>query len=232
MIKSVIFDMDGLLIDSEVVSYNIYRELLSEHNHEFTLENYAKNYSGRSGLLNMENIITEYALSISIDEGLEFADLLEERHIEKGIELKNGAKDLLAYLEKNDYVVSLATSSTRDRAFKILEQNDIFEYFSHFTFGPELENGKPAPDIFLNACEKTGVNKKHSLVLEDSESGIQAAISAGVPVICVPDMKIPREELLDQLTDCLPSLNDVIPWLEEKNNVSATPETSEITSER
>lgn len=220
MIKSVIFDMDGLLINTEVISYNIYRELLSEHNHEFTLENYAQNYSGRSGLLNMENIINEYSLTISIDEGIEYATLLEEQHIVNGVELKSGARELLAYLADNGCVISLATSSTRERALQILEQNDILDYFSHFTFGPELENGKPAPDIFLNACEKTGVSKENTLILEDSESGVQAALSAEIPVICVPDMKIPRDELLEKTTACLPTLNDVKDWLQKTKSFS------------
>ena len=73
-IKSVIFDLNGLLINSEIVSFEIYKELLAQHQHDFTLENYAQNYAGRAGTLNMENIIKEYRLPLSIEEGLMHTD--------------------------------------------------------------------------------------------------------------------------------------------------------------
>lgn len=216
-IRSIIFDLDGLLINSEIVSFEIYKELLAIHNHDFTLENYAQNYSGRSGILNMKNIINEYQLPFSIEEGMIHSDGLESKHVEEGITLMDGALDLLDYLKENHYEISLASSSTRDRAYTILKQNNIFDYFSHFTFGPEIENGKPAPDIFLIACEKTGFQKHETLILEDSESGIQAALSAEIPVICVPDMKVPNEILLEQTEGTLSSLHEVIKWLERIN---------------
>lgn len=217
-IKSVIFDLDGLLINSEIVSFEIYKELLAQHQHDFTLENYAQNYSGRAGTLNMENIIKEYRLPLSIEEGLTHTDGIEEKYVEEGIALMNGALELLDYLKEKKYEISLASSSTRARAFTILKQNGIFDYFSHFTFGPEIENGKPAPDIFLMACEKTGFQKHETLILEDSQSGIQAALSADIPVICIPDMKEPHKDFLNQAEAVLPSLHEVIRWLERKNN--------------
>lgn len=216
-IQSVIFDLDGLLINSEIVSFEIYRELLAEHEQEFTLENYAQNYSGRSGLLNMENIIKEYQLPFGVQEGMAHSDEIEAKHVEEGIDLMDGAVELLAYLKENEYEISLASSSTRERAFTILKQHDIFDYFSHFTFGPEIENGKPAPDIFLMACEKTDFQKQETLILEDSESGIQAAVSADIPVICVPDMKVPNEKILEKTEGVLSSLHEVIDWLERKS---------------
>ncbi len=213
-VKSILFDLDGLLINSEIVSFKIYKEILSVHNQEFTLENYAQNYSGRAGILNMENIIKEYDLPFSVKEGMAYSDGIEAKNVEAGIDLMDGALELLAYLKENKYEISLASSSTRDRTFTILKQNDIFNYFSHFTFGPEIENGKPAPDIFLMACEKTDFQKNETLILEDSESGIQAALSADIPVICAPDMKMPSEDLLELTADTLPSLHEVILWLE------------------
>lgn len=219
-IKSIIFDLDGLLINSEIVSFEIYKELLAQHQHNFTLENYAQNYSGRSSILNMENIIKEYRLPFSIQEGITHSDRIEEKYVEEGIALMNGARELLDYLKEKQYEISLASSSTRERAFTILKQNEIFDYFSHFTFGPEIENGKPAPDIFLIACKKTGFQKHETLILEDSQSGIQAALAADIPVICVPDMKEPHEDFLSKTEEVLSSLHAVIEWLEIQNSLS------------
>ncbi|MGO4993609.1 HAD family hydrolase [Jeotgalibaca porci] len=124
-IKSIIFDLDGLLINSEIVSFEIYKELLAQHQHNFTLENYAQNYSGRSSILNMENIIKEYRLPFSIPEGITHSDRIEEKYVEEGIALMNGARELLDYLKEKQYEISLASSSTRERAFTIKTKRNL-----------------------------------------------------------------------------------------------------------
>ena len=81
-------------------------------------------------------------------------------------------------------------------------------------FGPEIERGKPFPDIFIKAQEKSGESAMDCLVLEDSDAGIRAACGAGIDVICIPDMKKPDEPFLSAAAAVLPSLLDVPMWLE------------------
>lgn len=216
MKKAAIFDLDGLLIDSEIITYHLYLDLLGAYGQSFTQEEYARTYSGKTAVGNMQDIVKTYQLPISVQEGLDDMAEREKLYLEKGVALKPGARELLAYLKCNRYKILLASSSTRARAVGILEQNGIADYFDNMVFGVEIKNGKPHPDIFLKACEKSGEAPEACLVLEDSEAGIQAAHSAGIDVICIPDMKTPGEIFQAMAAEVLPSLHDVIDWLEQR----------------
>ncbi len=210
MKKVVIFDLDGLLIDSEVVSFQIYNDLLSTYGHSFTIKEYSQNYSGKTGLENMETLIRIYKLPISIKDGEDFYAARENEYIKKGICLKSGARNLLDFLYNNQFKIILASSSTKERAITILEQNKISGYFDEMVFAGEVANGKPSPDIFLKACAKSHEPAGKCIVLEDSEAGIQAAFSAGIDVVCIPDMKFPETRFQDMALMTLDSLYDVI----------------------
>ena len=204
MKKAVIFDLDGLLIDSEIISYKMYADLLQKHNLRFTLDTYARHYSGKNGVTNMQNLIFTYHLPISLEKG----------YFAEGVPLKPGARELLHFLKRRNIKILLASSSTRERALSVLAQHGIENCFDAMVFGPEIAHGKPAPDIFIKAREKSGEASADCLVLEDSEAGIRAAYAAGIDVICVPDMKRPDGAFLSVAAAVLPSLLDVPLWLE------------------
>lgn len=212
--NAVIFDLDGLLIDSEKISYEIILKLLEPFGIDFSLKEYAQQYSGKTEVTNIRHLIEEYQLPLKLEEGLEKTFALEREMLFKHVDLKPGARELLDYLKKGCFKIALASSSTEERALKIREDHGIRDYFDAFSFGHEVENGKPAPDIFLKACEKIGEDPENCLVLEDREAGIQAAYSAGIPVICIPDMKRPGQEFIEKTECLLDSLVDVITWME------------------
>lgn len=214
MKKAVIFDLDGLLIDSEIISYNLYADLLRRYRLPFSLDTYARLYSGKNGLTNMQTLIYTYHLPLTVEDGLAFVDAREKEYLTKGVALKSGAKELLHFLKSRKVKILLASSSTRQRALDILNQHGIAEFFDAMVFGPEIERGKPFPDIFIKAQEKSGEAAADCLVLEDSEAGIRAACGAGIDVICIPDMKKPDEPFLRAAAAVLPSLLDVPMWLE------------------
>ncbi len=164
----------------------------------------------------MQLLIETCRLPISLEEGLTFAEQKEREYLEKGVNLKPGAAELLSYLKKNQYQILLASSSTRERAQGVLSQNGIAAFFDHMVFGVEVNRGKPYPDIFQKACEYAKEPPENCLVLEDSESGIQAAHAAGIDVICIPDMKEPGPEFENMDAAKLSSLFDVIGWLEKQ----------------
>ena len=132
---------------------------------------------------------------------------MEKEFLAKGVALKPGAKELLTYLKEHGYKIALASSSIADRAYGILDQHGIRGCFDAFVFGPDLPKGrgKPAPDIFLIACQKLGTTPARALVLEDSEAGIQAAHSARIPVLCVPDLHHPAPAY-ESMTAAIPLL--------------------------
>ena len=214
MKKAVIFDLDGLLIDSEIISYKMYADLLQKHNLRFTLDTYARQYSGKNEVTNMQNLIFTYHLPITLEQGLSYVSALEKEYFAKGVPLKPGARELLHFLKRRDIKIPLASSSTRERALSVLAQHGIENCFDAMVFGPEIAHGKPAPDIFIKAREKSGEASADCLVLEDSEAGIRAAYAAGIDVICVPDMKRPDGAFLSAAAAVLPSLLDVPLWLE------------------
>ena len=94
---------------------------------------------------------------------------------------------------------------------------DVYKYFDDFTCGDEIENGKPAPDIFLKAAEKLGVDIKECLVLEDSINGIKGGSSAGARVIMVPDTIEPTDEIREKVDAIEPDLEAVIEWISKEN---------------
>jgi len=215
MYKAIIFDLDGLLIDSEVISYKLYQDLIRPYGYSFSIEDYANNYSGKTALGNMQAIIQRFQLSITVNQGLEFIAKHEKKYFEKGVALKTGVKELLEYLKKNHYKIVLASSSIKERAMMVLKQHQIELYFDEMVFGTEVKNGKPHPDIFIKACQKAHVNAQEALVLEDSEAGIKAAYLADIPVICIPDMRAPLESFQKMTIRIFPNLLDVITYLNE-----------------
>ncbi len=215
MIKAVIFDLDGVVIDSEPIAYSILQELAGAYGHSIPLKDYTTKYLGRTVAKGMETMISTFNLPISPDELLKKYFEKEKIKTEEGIPLKPGARELLTFLKNNGYKTIVASSSTRERAEKILADNDVLKYFDDLIFGYEVSRGKPFPDIFLKACEKLGVKKTEAIVLEDSEAGIDAAFSAEIPVICIPDMKVPDKKHLQKTAFVMDSLFDVIEYIKK-----------------
>lgn len=197
---AVIFDWDGLLIDSEVVSHQLMDELLRQYGYSLTKAEYARIYSGKTGIGNMTHMIETYHLPLTVAEGMAW-EAKREAELLPTVRLKPGGAALLA------------TSSKRDRAVDILTRLGVVQYFDDMVFGTEIERGKPYPDISLKAAEKAHAAPADCLVLEDSEAGIQAAHAAGIDVICVPDMKTPAAEFQQMTAAVLKSLDDVQAWL-------------------
>jgi len=215
MIKAVIFDMDGLMIDSENISFMCYQKILDKYHLTLSRDLYMS-FLGKT-IENAFLIIEEnFGLKLSIEDSLqEFKGIMEEIVEQQGVSLKKGLIDLLKYLKDNHYQTIIATSSGRPRVHQLLQDTHVLNYFDDIVCGDEVKKGKPNPDIFIKACEKLGVSPNETLVLEDSEAGIQAAYSAQIPVICIPDMKYPDPQYQSMTTQILESLDLVIPYLKK-----------------
>lgn len=218
MIKAVIFDMDGLLIDSEMISYKCYRDFLKDYGFEFTLKEYIKDFPGKQLITSLNFIKEQYHLDYDIDKAIDVFHEYESEYIKnEGVDLKPGAKELLQYLKEHHFKTIIATSSHEKRAQSLLEKHQIMQYMDDIIYGFEVEHGKPAPDIFLKACEKLDVFPEEALVLEDSEAGIDSAYQAHIPVICIPDLKNPDSLHQHRCICLLNSLNEVIDYIEKSN---------------
>lgn len=216
MIKAVLFDLDGLLLDSEIVAFKVYEELGERFHFELTLPDFMENFCGQPLRRNVAYCTERFQLPWGLEEAVEEVLRIEKKILDEGVDVMPGARELLSFLKENNYKTCVASSSARERSMRLLEQHDLVAYFDDFVFGPEVKRGKPNPDIFLKAAEKLGVAPEDCLVLEDSQAGIQAAYSAGMRVICIPDLKYPTEEYEKMATAVKESLFDVIPYLEKK----------------
>lgn len=215
MKKAVLFDMDGLMIDSERATYQSYLDVMVPMGYEFSEEQY-KTLLGRTYRGIIGQFYTMFGEDFPMEEVWDKSHEILDRRIIENVPIKKGLIELLKYLKENNYKTIVATSSGRARVDKILAAAHITEYFDDSICGDEVKFGKPNPEIFLTACKKLGVTPEEAVVLEDSESGIQAAYSGEIDVICVPDMKYPGPDFENKPVKIVESLLDVIDWLEEQ----------------
>ena len=214
MKKAVIFDMDGLMIDSERVTYNEYVKKLEQLGHyDFTEELYRNCLEkNKQGICQV--FIDHYGEDFPMKEVWDDVHIWIDESLRQHVPKKKGLDELLQYLKSHNYKTIVATSSGRERVDEILKNAQLTQYFDDSICGDEVTHGKPNPEIFLTACHKLGVQPEEALVLEDSEAGIQAAYDGHIDVICVPDMKYPEEKYVQMITKIVKSLDDVIDYLE------------------
>ncbi|QWW20033.1 HAD family phosphatase [Schaalia sp. 19OD2882] len=215
MITAVLFDFDGLLVDSESVFFTIYRNLLADHGHDFTTADYLSAHAGTPIPEIVSAFQRIYHLPLSHEEACKRIEAEELRVRTQGIALKPGAVELLDHLRLKGLAVAVASSSPRTRVWSMLEAHGIAEHFRTSAHGEEVTRSKPDPEIFLLAASRLGVPPENCLVLEDSEMGIEAGHAAGMTVVCVPDMKTPDRAHRALTAAVLPSLRDVISFLDE-----------------
>lgn len=213
MIKAIIFDMDGLMIDTERVTFECYQEILKGMNLTMDEEFY-KTLLGKPLKGIYQRFYDVYGNDFPIEDVIKDVHALMAKRFEtEGVPIKTGLKSLLEYLKENNYKTIVATSSNRDRVDTILSQAQITDYFDDSICGDEVTKGKPNPEVFLKSCQKLGVNVDEAIVLEDSEAGIQASYDAGIKVICIPDMKYPEKQYEEKTFKILKDLNDVTEYL-------------------
>ncbi len=213
MKKAVIFDMDGLMIDSERVTYNEYVKKLAQlGHHDFTEELY-RNCLGKNKPGICQVFIDHYGQDFPMTEVWDDVHVWIDESLRQYVPKKKGLVELLEYLKANNYKTIVATSSGRARVDEILKNGNLTEYFDDSICGDEVTYGKPHPEIFLTACQKLDVKPEEALVLEDSEAGILAAYDGRIDVICVPDMKYPEPQFVEKVTKIVDSLDEVIDYL-------------------
>lgn len=213
MIKGVIFDMDGLMIDSERVTYNEYVKKLHLLGFDDFTEDIYRGCLGKNKAGICQVFINHYGNDFPMVEVWDDVHVWIDESLRKFVPKKTGLDELLKFLKENNYKTIVATSSARERVNEILKNAQIEQYFDDSICGDEVTHGKPHPEIFLTACQKLGIRPEEAIVLEDSEAGIEAAHRAHIKAICIPDMKYPEEEFACKTTKIVDSLLDVIDYL-------------------
>lgn len=215
MLKAVIFDMDGLLIDSEQVTYEALVEKGEELGVKISRDFYCT-MLGRSAAATTEIFKKEFGADFDVEKlKKRVDDSMDDRYAKQGVPVKKGAVELLEYLKSRGIARVVASSSERFWVEKLLGLALLKDYFDDFVCADDVENAKPSPEIFLKACQKAKVDPSQALVLEDSQTGILAASRAKIPVICVPDMIKPNEEYTNLTLKICDSLVEVKKYIEK-----------------
>lgn len=218
MIEAVIFDMDGLMFDTEKIYSRAWKEAATIYGVEID-DDFVNSIRGTISEKSKSMFYERYGTSFSYEEIKDKRiQISNDQIVKEGVPCKSGLYTLLNYLKDKGYKIALATSTKKETADSYLQMAQVDGFFHEKVFGDMVTNGKPEPDIFIMAADKLGVNPNNCLVLEDSTNGIYAGKSAGCKVIMIPDMTQPTPELLEILDDCLVSLDNVIDYLNKDKN--------------
>lgn len=204
MIKAAIFDMDGLLIDSERIIMQACISAAKKVGITYTQAEYVE-LIGLAGPDSTRVMTDQLGGTERFNQVMVGLDA-ELSRINNTFPLKLGALQLLQHYRANNIICSVASSSATQHITHRLGQVGAIDYFQHITSGQEVERGKPNPDIYLLAIKKLGVPADQCIAFEDSEAGARAAIAAGLKVVVVPDLIQPSDFVTKhchQITDSL-----------------------------
>jgi len=180
-LKAVIFDMDGVIVDSEPLHRQLEIGLLEELGGHITSQEYEK-FIGTTDHFMWSTFKEQFDISLSVEE---MVDIKKERFLKNIHKLKlvDHFKELLLNLYNKDYLLGLASSNNRKAVNRIVEEFNLGKYLHFLISGEEVSKGKPDPEIFLIAAKKMGVHPSQCLVIEDATHGVRAAKAAGMKCI-------------------------------------------------
>ena len=217
-IKAVLFDMDGLMVDTESLSTEAFINSAKAQGYNMTKEETLKVLGFTKA--SIYQFWIDYFQGTNVD-GKKLVDdhyeYIENVLYTVGPEKMPYVEELLKYLKENNYKIAVASSSDTADIKNNLEKTKLEKYIDEIASGAEVENGKPAPDVFLLAAKRLGVDPKDCLILEDSKAGIKAGKASGAMVFMVPDMFTVDKECEDTADRILTNLGEVIEILEGKN---------------
>lgn len=178
-IKCIIFDCDGVLIDSEVISAQVMIEELALENIEIDFEHFQKNFLGRGFVKVAADIRANYGRAISDD----FESRYRAKLMDAFTQDLRPMPGIFELLEQLSLPFCIATSSSPTRVDHSLKLTGLEHHFRNKVFtASQVKNGKPAPDLFLFAAAQMGMSPSDCLIIEDSETGLEAAVRAHIPV--------------------------------------------------
>ena len=206
---AVIFDMDGIIFDTEHVALRIWKQV----GEEFGLGDLDAVYPsciGTTAVRTREILLETYGSDFPYEPfNCRVRQLYEDSYLCEGLPVKPGVRELLSALSVSDAALALASSTRIETVLRELCDAGFLDFFDVVLGGDTITHSKPHPEIFLRAAELLNVPPEDCYVIEDSFNGIRAAAAAGMHPLMVPDMLQPTEEILSLAERIFPSLNEV-----------------------
>jgi beta-phosphoglucomutase-like phosphatase (HAD superfamily) len=195
MIAAVILDLDGLMLDTEVLARAAWQQAAAELGFELTDERYLQ-LIGRRDDDAEGQLLRWFGSGFPLERFRASARAAWNSLAEPGIGIKPGLFELLDWIEQRQLPMAVATSSYASSVNRKLGRSGIASRIQCIVSGDQVSAAKPAPDIFIEAARRLGVEQAHCVVLEDSDAGIAAADAAGMRAVMIPDLKPPSSESL------------------------------------
>lgn len=196
MIKLVIFDVDGTLVDSEVVFVKAAIKNMEVNGYNIPM-------SAIMGIIGQNRVAGQKLIESTQDDSFDYDryiknyEKIRSEILEKEpLKLKKGALNILNYCKEHGIRMAIATSTYREKQVKVLTNLGIIDYFDYMVFGNEIKNSKPAPDIYLKVYEHYNLDKDEMIIYEDSNNGILSGYNAGIKVVYIKDIVDVNKETL------------------------------------
>lgn len=217
MIKAVVFDMDGVIFDSEALVMETWEAVAEKHGF-YNVEAVCRKCLGTNAEATRQIFLEYYGEDFPYDAyKKEMSELFHQSAAGGKLKKKTGVRELMEYLKEKNVRIGLASSTRKEVVCRELEEGGLLEYFDVIVCGDMVNRSKPEPDIYLEACRLLQIAPALACAIEDSYNGIRAASRAGMKAIMVPDLAEPTEEM-EELTECiLPSLSDVKEFLKKSD---------------
>jgi len=207
--SGVIFDMDGLMLDTERVARIAWQEASRRAGHEMS-DAVFESMIGRTKRDSIDLLHAAFGPDFDFEKSyLVCAALFEDLIARDGVPLKTGVRELLDDLSARKIPLGVATSTRNPHAAQRLEEAGLLKYFSVLVTGDQIARGKPAPDIYLKAVSELAIVPATSFALEDSPAGVRSAHGAGLNVMMVPDLVAPTPEIAALTHTIAKSLHEV-----------------------
>lgn len=213
--KAVVFDMDGVVFDSEKKVVECWQEVAKKHNIP-DIEDACRDCLGLNSSATRTYMLERYGADFPYDKyKKEMSGIFHERYDDGKLPLKGGVKEILSWLCDNKIKVALATSTRKAIVTAELRAAGIYDYFDKIVCGDMVERSKPAPDIFLKACHELDIMPEYAYAIEDSYNGVRSANSAGLKVIMVPDLAPATEEMIGLTEKVMRDLKEVLDFFQD-----------------
>lgn len=214
-IDTVIFDMDGVIFDSETLVLSSWKEVARRYGIK-DVEKVCRECLGTNSVVSKQIFLEHYGQDFPYDEyKAEMSEVFFAHASDGKLAKKQGVEELLKYLKDKGFKVGIASSTREKIVRRQISEGGLLEYFDQIVGGDMVKHSKPEPDIFLEACGRLESKPENCYVIEDSYNGIRAAHAAGMHPIMVPDLMEPTEEMKSLAEQILGSLCEVQEFMQE-----------------
>lgn len=213
-LKAVVFDMDGIIFDTERLVLECWVEIAEKYGFSGVEETF-RECIGTNKVKTMEIVKENLGEDFPYTEFSKEASTFFREKTVDGIPQKKGVRDTLEMLKSMGIPLGLASSTRKAVVCEELKDAGLLDFFRVVMGGDQLKRSKPEPDIYLMTCEQLEVDPKECIAIEDSYNGILSAYGAGMCPVMIPDMLVPTEEMREKSAVILNDMTELIPWIKE-----------------